>query len=971
MPTSTSKRHNRALLSENGGKSAASLPVARITHQDSRLTAPALDQLRDGVQAALVTFGTGFVDHRANDLLRTRLASGALPLQDFYRQLLRLAYRLIFLFIAEDRDLLLDPAACPAAKARFAQLHSTKRLRNAARSDQTAVQRGKSKTQDAGWQALRLLMQQLDGGCPDLALPALGGFLWGHIDLDGRRLAQALPDLDAASLTNVDLCSAVDALCSARDGAVCHCVQWASVQAAELGSVYEALMERVPRLHGAKFELTTAAGNERKTTGSYYTPAVLVQRVLDSALDPVVDDACQTADPEQAILGLKVLDPACGSGHFAVAAARRLAQRLARVRSGDAEPSPPELQRALLDVIRHCIYGVDINPMAVELCKWALWLETSESSQLLAALDPHLQCGNALLGVTPELLENRDTQGLLVGIPEAAFVAQAGDDKAVASALRKRNKVVRREQAPYSADNPPVDPIDPGNPLHLGPDSDNVELATLPRTAVDYTDYVNSEAYLHAKQLADAWCAAFVGLKVAGAAALTNAEFLGLRQGLALSPATSAEVAQLAAQYQFFHWHLAFPHLFDVIIGNPPYLNQLEAATALNRRAASLLRLRSDGVVGGLADVASAFLSVQSSLVAPGGALALIVPQSFLVAADAAPIRQQLATRLRLDGLWVSNAHAFASASVFTCACSFRNLPQSTAGQLARWVGAKASPVAPLELNTAELRNRVSWSPLFADTLGIPYVLLDNSYKIADWATTTADFRDQYYGLDTFLVDEIGADDSAFPPVVTTGLIDLAYNRWGQRSTQILKHHWAAPRVNRAAMVATGELGDWITLRLTPKVLVATQTKVLEVFCDAGGRFIPSVPLLTVQPRPGVDVWAVGAALASPAVCAWAAAQYAGAALAVGALKLSATQLAGLPVPTVGGQAWAEAVDLFRLAHAAATDQARLIQLVAFGSAALQCYGLDPAKQAQVLKWWRGRLGKQQDPVATVADSVG
>ncbi|MSQ83456.1 MAG: hypothetical protein EXR77_11310 [Myxococcales bacterium] len=921
----------------------------------SSLPAVERAQLRDGVQAALVAFGSGFVHHRDNDALRTRLASSALPLQDFYRQLLRLTYRLIFLLVAQDRDLLLDPAASPAAKARFAQLCATKRLR-------ALAERNQAEAQSDSWQALRLFMQQLDRGCPDAALPALGGFLWGQTDLDGRRVAQALPDLDTAHLSDEHLGSALDALCRS--------VHWASVQADELGSVYEALMERVPRLHGDKFELTTAAGNERKTTGSYYTPDPLVQRLLDSALDPVVDDACQTADPERAILGLKVLDPACGSGHFVVAAARRLAQRLARVRSSDTEPSPSQVQRALRDVIRHCIYGVDINPMAVELCKLALWMQTGEPSQMLAALDPHLQCGNALLGVTAELLDKRDTQGLLVGIPDAAFMALAGDDKAVASVSRKRNKAARRQQPPFLANNQPLDPASQSTSGPWRPQPHNAQLPALACTDVVEADYVNSAAYLQAKRLADAWCAAFVGLKVAGAPALTNAEFLGLHQGHALSAATRAEVARLAAQYQFFHWHLAFPHQFDVIIGNPPYLNQLEAATALNRRAASLLRLRSDGVVGGFADVASAFLSVQSGLVAPGGALALIVPQSFLVAADAAPIRQQLATRLRLDGLWVSNAHAFASASVFTCACSFRRLPQSTAAQLARWVGAKADPVAPLELNTADLRNRLSWSPLFADTLGIPYVKLDISATIADWATATADFRDQYYGLDTFLVDEIGADDSAYPPVVTTGLIDLARNRWGQRSTQILKRHWAAPRVNRAAMLATGELGDWITQRLTPKVLVATQTKVLEVFCDAGGRLLPSVPLLTVQPRPGFDVWAVGAALASPAVCAWAAAQYAGAALAVGALKLSATQVAGLPLPTVGGPAWAQAVDLFKLAHAAATDQGRLIRLVAFGSAALQCYGLEPADQAQVLKWWRHRLGQPRDQVTKVADSM-
>ncbi|MCP5114523.1 MAG: N-6 DNA methylase, partial [bacterium] len=136
-----------------------------------------------------------------------------------------------------------------------------------------------------------------------------------------------------------------------------------------------------------------------------------------------------------AILALTVCDPACGSGHFLVAAARRIAKRLAAVRSGDDEPSPEAVQEALRDVVGHCLYGVDINPMAVELCKVSLWMEAVEPGKPLSFLDHHIRVGNSLLGATPALLQK--------GIPDAAFKPIEGDDKAYCRELKKYNKTAR------------------------------------------------------------------------------------------------------------------------------------------------------------------------------------------------------------------------------------------------------------------------------------------------------------------------------------------------------------------------------------------------------------------------------------------------------------------------------------------------------------------------------------------------
>ena len=179
------------------------------------------------------------------------------------------------------------------------------------------------------------------------------------------------------------------------------------MQTEELGSVYEGLLELTPRLADTGRAITLAEGletkgNERKTSGSYYTPDSLVQTLLDSALDPILDrleaesTTSPNGDPAAHLLTVTVLDPACGSGHFLLAAARRIATRVARLRT-DGVPSAADYRRALRDVVRLCIHGVDRNPMAVELSRVALWIETVEPGKPLGFLDANLRCGDSLL----------------------------------------------------------------------------------------------------------------------------------------------------------------------------------------------------------------------------------------------------------------------------------------------------------------------------------------------------------------------------------------------------------------------------------------------------------------------------------------------------------------------------------------------------------------------------------------------
>lgn len=533
-----------------------------------------LDRLRVRVQESIVALGRGYLAHPRNERLRQSLRSGDLDPLGYYRELLRMVYRLLFLFVAEDRDLLVDPAADKAAKERYVTYYSTARLRERA---------GRVRGTSHGdlWQVLRLVMAKLgaDTGCPELGLPPLGSFLWS---------GEATPDLDGCELVNRDLLASIRALAWTEEDRIRRPVDYRNLGPEELGSVYEALLELHPEINteAPTFALTTASGHERKTTGSYYTPRSLIQALLDSALDPVLDEAARARNPETAILSLRVCDPACGSGHFLIAASHRIARRLAAVRTGEDEPAPEALRHALRDVIGHCIHGVDVNEMAVELCKVALWMEALEPGKPLSFLDHRVVCGNSLLGTTPALLAH--------GVPAAAFDPIEGDDRKVATEWRKRNRREREGQMEL----PMV--AEPDTPYgELG--SGFAQLSAMGDETIGglhdrerrHRDLLASSAYLRARLLADAWCAAFVWRKASDAPPPVTEDVLRRLESdpRRVTVETIGEIERLAIQYRFLHWHLAFPDVFrlpqrggapespqagwtggfDAILGNPPW----------------------------------------------------------------------------------------------------------------------------------------------------------------------------------------------------------------------------------------------------------------------------------------------------------------------------------------------------------------------------------------------------------------
>jgi hypothetical protein len=365
---------------------------------------------------------------------------------------------------------------------------------------------------------------------------------------------------------------------------------------------------------------------------------------------------------------------------------------------------------------------------------------------------------------------------------------------------------------------------------------------------------------------------------------------------------------------------------FDALVGNPPFLNQLERATV--RRGPLPASL--DAFAGPYTDTAWLFLVSALDLVRPGGRVVLVQPQSLVAARDAASVRDAIESSLA--GMWWCDEPLF-DASVRVCAPVLGR----ARGSIERWTGRDVQPIAPVDWP------QPAWSALVpSDTpLATPGRLATATgehpgvvTRLGSMATATAGFRDEYYGLTAHVVDDEHAD---LAKLITSGLIDVGRVRWGERVTRFGGRRFLHPRVDVHDL--DGSVARWVQQRLVPKVVLATQTKVLEAAVDVRGDWIPSTPVIAVHGAPA-DLWRVAAVLTAPAMSAWALRHHAGAALHADAIKLSARQVLDLPLPA-GEEAWADA--------ASALQAGRIIDAAA---------AMDRAYAAgdEVLEWWRGRL---------------
>ena len=504
--------------------------------------------------------------HLAQGLLdypRNQLAPTPETLQTIYANSLTVLYRLLFILYAEARELL--PLRASAGYREEYSLYAT--VREAARR----LDSGMSLLTDTGrtWATLRDLFGIIDGGNKSLQVDVFNGGLF-----DPRRH----PFLERHTVGDAQLQRALDKL--ARVGKAF--IDYRDLAERHLGTIYEGLLEfhlqpitRTP--DGFTVDLVNDRG-ERHRTGSYYTPDFVVQYIVEQTLRPVLDAAVAGAQDDAAkiaaVLAVNCLDPAMGSGHFPVAAMEYIARYLLELNLGPAADAgdEPDLAYWKRRVAQSCIYGVDLNPLAVDLAKLSLWLATAAKGRPLSFLDHHLRCGNALVGARASALDlpRSGRGGRGVSAKTAATPGQLSllDDPAFAGAMATAVDQLWLIEGTA------------GHTLAEVKEQEQLYELVRQRLTDRYAlqaDLVTAAGFGQAPELS-LW------------KPLT--EYATKREGGAFAmPAYEPLLAALrahAAERRFFHWDLEFPEVFydrhgrplgaaggfEAIVGNPPYVRQ-------------------------------------------------------------------------------------------------------------------------------------------------------------------------------------------------------------------------------------------------------------------------------------------------------------------------------------------------------------------------------------------------------------
>ena len=597
-------------------------------HQDSLDSG---SRIRKGLSAAvehsIEALANGFLSHPDNKTLLQNIQEGNLDAVEYYSNLLHLIYRLLFLMVIEERDLIFEKDTPKEKRDIYYNYYSVNRIRNLSEKRYLA----EAKHSDL-WISIkntfRLFETEYFG--EKLQIKPLAGDLFGinaigllnNCSLDNKVLLNCLKKLSVFTNPNT--------------GQIMR-VNYGSLNVEEFGSVYEGLLEYDPHLEsiGNNITFSFKKGTGRSSSGSHYTPDELVQPLIKHSLDYIIEDKLQEVDPEKALLSITVCDVACGSGHILLNAARRIGSQLAKVRTGEDQPSPSAFRQAVRDVIRHCIYGVDKNLLAVKLAKVALWLEAHNPGEPLNFLDHHIKCGDAIVGLAhKEELQN--------GIPDEAFKTLPGDEKDICSELRNRNKTERqyaeRIKRHYEVMiNQGV--IDITNIFH--------ELDQMPEHTPEqieakrqkYKEITSGQNYWNLKLLADIMTAQFFIPKTAAnqRKIITDAQYRSYLRGEQMIGEAVGQAEAEATRNRFFHWFLEFPEIFsppleggtkgglggfDVILGNPPFLGGQRLSGSFGNNYCEFIRYNYAPI--GSVDLVTYFFRRIYTLIRDGGFQSLI-----------------------------------------------------------------------------------------------------------------------------------------------------------------------------------------------------------------------------------------------------------------------------------------------------------------------------------------------------------
>jgi type I restriction-modification system DNA methylase subunit len=784
--------------------------------------------LRRNVEEALSEIGQGLVE--ANSDIADRIRSGALPLQAVFEELLRVVYRLIFLAVAEDRDLLHPRRAVQAARSLYAQSYSFTFWRE--RSRRRVARDGHH---DA-WEAIKVTLSSLEQGEDLLGLPALGGLFSKN----------GTPNLNGALIPNRRFLAAVFCLGFIRKDGITHRINWRDLKTEELGSVYESLLEIHPRLEAnGTFTLGSGAkGNDRKTSGSYYTPDSLVETLLDSALDPVLqkaEDGAETGENKvDAILDLRVIDPACGSGHFLLGAARRMADRVAKLRNEDA--GKEETQAALRDVVSRCIHGVDRNPMAVELAKVALWIESVSPGQPLGFLDANIRCGDALLGVF-------DLVALEDGIPDEAYKPLPGDDKAAAKFYAKLNRDAKKGQGQldFAGGGGVMPPRKLAANLSSIKSMPEATVGQVEKKKLAFEAWKNDPASNRTRVACDLYVAAFLLPKTEVPQNHLHGEVpttSDVRQALGggnVYGSLEATAVNASDNARALHWPLEFPDVivarggFDVVLGNPPYLSALEQSRMGIEREREFWRFTKKAASGAF-DLYALFLEL-GIILSPGGRCSLLTPNKYLSAPYGEALRELIATKDCLESIIdESRGDHFAEASVYPVITNFSDEKVGNRGMITSYRPSESGFLSTKhDKSVLFALPNFNFGPLLSESASLLYRVmkrctpLDKIFEVN--ASTTAAEADEFTSA---LLDQEDADSSLYWKVLNTGLIDPFREKWGTQSLRHAKRTYNFPVFLRSSNIIPERRRHHYS---SPKLIFAKLASSPEVFFDENGDY--------------------------------------------------------------------------------------------------------------------------------------
>ncbi len=538
-------------------------------HQESMASGSRIrERLSLAVENSIKDLANGILKNPANQDLRDKMLNEELSPKEYYLFTLRLVYRILFLLVIEERKLIYPEKRDDELNRKRSIYYNFYSIQRLTKLAEKSVYVDPRKTDL--WQSLMTTFALFENEKigQHLGISPLGSGIFSP---------DALGVVSKQLIDNETLLRVLRYLVTfENEQGIRVRVNYADLDVEEFGSVYEGLLDYDPEIKQIAGEpvFGFVRGDDRSSSGSHYTPEELVRPLIKHSLDYLIEDKLKEADPEKGLLSLTICDVACGSGHILLSAARRVGFELAKIRSKEDQPTPSVLRVAVRDVIRHCIYGVDLNPLAVELCKVALWLEAHEPGEPLNFLNHHIKCGNAIVGLAhAEELEN--------GISTKAFKELPGDVKEIASSFRKRNEQDLKTSNQLST----VDLEKVDNEL-IDVQNDFITFSQLPEGNPEqieikqqaYKELINSSKWTRLKNLADIQVAQFfIPKTLANKDKLTtHGKYLSyLKQGSKIEDLGAS--TNISLEKRFFHWFLEFPEVFqrggfDCVLGNPPFL---------------------------------------------------------------------------------------------------------------------------------------------------------------------------------------------------------------------------------------------------------------------------------------------------------------------------------------------------------------------------------------------------------------